>query len=97
MNKIIPSCSRVRVQVDLLDDFPDYVKMEIFISISEVSRIERVKIQYDYLPKYYKRCMLQGHNDVECRVLHPELRKVYDEDENNHSKNKQKNRDTERK
>lgn len=36
------------------------------------SRIERIKIQYDFFPKYCKECMLQGHNKVECKVLHPD-------------------------
>lgn len=30
---------------------------------------------YDILPKYYKKCRLQGHCEDECRVLHPELKK----------------------
>ncbi|MCD7472725.1 hypothetical protein HAX54_014054 [Datura stramonium] len=36
-------------------------------------RTEKVEIQYDYLPKYYKECKLQGHAIYECPILHPEL------------------------
>lgn len=47
------------------------------------SRIERVKIQYDFLLKYYKKCMLQGHNKIECRILHPELKKAVEDEQDN--------------
>lgn len=30
---------------------------------------------YNILLKYYKRCKLQGHNEANCRVLDPELRR----------------------
>lgn len=36
-------------------------------------RTVKVNTQYDYLPKYFKGCNLQGHNIYECRVLHLEL------------------------
>ncbi|XP_060211976.1 uncharacterized protein LOC132639554 [Lycium barbarum] len=32
-----------------------------------------IKINYDYVPKYYKNCKLQGHNEQDCYVIHPEL------------------------
>lgn len=60
--------------MDLLYDFSDNVEMKIVNSTTKASRIEKVKIKYDFLPKYCKECKLQGHNDLECRVLHPELR-----------------------
>lgn len=41
-----------------------------------------ITIKYDYLPKYWKNCKLQGHNKKKCFVLHPKLyptEKIYDE------------------
>lgn len=35
-----------------------------------------IKVQYDFLLKYCQTCKLQGQNKVECRALHPELRKT---------------------
>lgn len=33
---------------------------------------------YDLFPKYFKNCMLQGHNEQECKILHPELKATYE-------------------
>ncbi|KAM3361126.1 hypothetical protein P3S68_015980 [Capsicum galapagoense] len=41
VNKTRPSCARVRVQVDLLADFPNYVEMEIVNSTTGNSRVEK--------------------------------------------------------
>lgn len=32
-----------------------------------------IQIKYNYLPKYCRTCKLQGHNEEDCFVLHPEL------------------------
>lgn len=40
------------MQVDLLSDLPKFVEMEIVNTTSNESRVEKVKIQYDFLPKY---------------------------------------------
>ncbi|MCD7463668.1 hypothetical protein HAX54_051109 [Datura stramonium] len=47
--------------------------MEISEEITEVKRTAKVRIQYDFLPKYCTRCKLQAHANEGCRVLHPEL------------------------
>ncbi|KAH0695911.1 hypothetical protein KY289_013393 [Solanum tuberosum] len=75
INKTRPSCARVKGQVDLLVDLPKFVESEIEDPISQSSRVERIKVLYDVLPKYCKKCKLQGHNEDDCRVLHPELKK----------------------
>ncbi|KAK4723910.1 hypothetical protein R3W88_026689 [Solanum pinnatisectum] len=76
INKTRPSCARVKVQVNLLFDFPKYVEMEIINEMTMETRMERVKIQYDMLPKYCKQCKVQGHEEETCRSLHPELRQI---------------------
>ncbi|KAK4737031.1 hypothetical protein R3W88_000728 [Solanum pinnatisectum] len=78
INKTRPSCARVKVQVDLLADLPKFVELEIVNEAAETSRIEKVKVQYDMLPKYCKECKLQGHAGQDCRILHPELRRHLD-------------------
>jgi len=59
INKTRPSCARVKVQVNLLADLPKFVELEIEDPISQSSRVERIKVLYDVLPKYCKKCKLQ--------------------------------------
>uniref|UniRef100_M1CST3 Uncharacterized protein n=1 Tax=Solanum tuberosum TaxID=4113 RepID=M1CST3_SOLTU len=81
INKTRPSCARVKVQVDLLADLPKVIELEVRNEDTDTSRVEKVKIQYDLLPKYCQTCKLQGHAEMECRVLHPELKVAVDEEE----------------
>lgn len=74
INKTRPSCARVKVQVDLLSKFPDTVRMDIKDEKTGEVNAEFVTVQYDYMPKYCSECNLQGHNNNNCKVLHPELR-----------------------
>lgn len=39
-----------------------------------------INIQYDYKPKYYKECCLQGHDEKSFWNIHPELFNKYNED-----------------
>jgi len=75
INKTRPSCARVKVQVDLLFDFPKFVEVEVRNDDTKESRVEKVNIPYDMLLKYCKHCKVQGHEEEEYRVLHPKLRK----------------------
>ncbi|KAG5585572.1 hypothetical protein H5410_046006, partial [Solanum commersonii] len=56
INKTRPSCARVNVQVDLLVVFSKFVETKIVNEDTKESRIERVKIHYDMLPKYCLHC-----------------------------------------
>ncbi|KAH0776717.1 hypothetical protein KY290_008128 [Solanum tuberosum] len=80
-NKTRPSCTRVKVQVDLMSEFPKFVELEVVNEETKTSRVEKVHIQYDMLPKYCKLCKLQGHTKSVCRMLHPELRKPVQQEE----------------
>ncbi|WMV08314.1 hypothetical protein MTR67_001699 [Solanum verrucosum] len=71
INKTRPSCARVKVQVDLLADFPKFIEMEVVNEKTKSSRMEKTHIQYDMVPKYCKQCKLQGHAESDSRVLHP--------------------------
>lgn len=56
--KTRPSFAGVKVQVDLMASFPNFVELEIEDPITKVSRVEKINIQYDMLPKYSKKCKL---------------------------------------
>ncbi|KAH0722504.1 hypothetical protein KY289_005548 [Solanum tuberosum] len=73
INKTHPSCARVKVQVDLLTEKPEFVQMQLEDENTLENRVVTVKIQYASLLVYCKKCKLQGHGEEECRVLHPEL------------------------
>lgn len=60
----------------MLAELPKFVELEVVNENTKIYRVERVKIQYDMLPKYCKQCKLEGHIEATCRVLHPELCKV---------------------
>lgn len=51
-----PNCSKVKVKVDLLGNFPQ--KIKVVEEDDETGREETkwIKIRYDYLQKYYKTC-----------------------------------------
>ncbi|KAG5611553.1 hypothetical protein H5410_022834 [Solanum commersonii] len=71
-NQTRPSCTRVKVEVDLLKEFPKRIKIGMRMKNEEV--LEKwIKIKYDYVPKYCKTCMIQGHNEQQCYVEHLEL------------------------
>lgn len=71
-NKTRPSCARVKVEVDLLGEFPKRINIGIKKKNREIVA-KWIQIKFDYLPKYCKNCKSQGHNEKECFVLHPEL------------------------
>lgn len=67
INRTRTSCARIKVLVDLKEDFPKSVIMNIVNGTRRESRNEVVHIQYDYVPKYYNECKMQGHDKDECR------------------------------
>lgn len=56
----------MKVQVDLLAELAKGVRMDIVNEGTGETRSEWVKIRYDYIPKYFKECRLQDHNEEEC-------------------------------
>ncbi|XP_060194966.1 uncharacterized protein LOC132624162 [Lycium barbarum] len=69
VNKTRPNCVRVKVEVDLISDFPKFVMMEIEDEDTKQARNVKVKFHYDYLPKYCTECMLQGHVNKSVEFL----------------------------
>ncbi|KAK4738908.1 hypothetical protein R3W88_002605 [Solanum pinnatisectum] len=82
-NKSRPSCAKIKVEVYLLRDFPKRINVGVKKAISGEIISKWINIKYDYLPKYCKTCKLQGHTEMECYVLRPELKVLNDEGENN--------------
>lgn len=72
LNKTRPSYATVKVEVDLIHDLPKRINMGIKKKNREISD-KWIQIKYDYLPKCYKTCKLQGYNEEECFVLHSKL------------------------
>ncbi|KAH0636656.1 hypothetical protein KY289_036571 [Solanum tuberosum] len=69
-NQTRPSCARVKVEVDLLREFPKRIKIGMRMQNKEL--VEKwIKIKYDYVPKYCQTYMIQGHNEEQCYVVHP--------------------------
>ncbi|KAH0639363.1 hypothetical protein KY285_035949 [Solanum tuberosum] len=100
-NQTRPSCARVKVEVDLLREFPKRIKIGMRMKTDEV--VEKwVKIKYDYVPKYCQTCMIQGHDEQQYYVVHPDLhpnreKSEYDEGkkvEGKHNRNKNIDNDT---
>ncbi|XP_049406305.1 uncharacterized protein LOC125869967 [Solanum stenotomum] len=71
-NQTKPSCARVKVEVDLLREFPKRIKIGMRMQNNDVAE-KWIKINYDYVPKYCQTSMIQGHDEEQCYVVHPEL------------------------
>lgn len=52
INKTRPSCARVKVQVDLSTKMLKFVEVKVVNGKTKESRVEQIKIQYNFLPKY---------------------------------------------
>ncbi|KAG5605619.1 hypothetical protein H5410_027111 [Solanum commersonii] len=89
-NKTRPSCARVKVEVDLLGDFPKRIKIVIKNEDGEVQD-KWIQIKYDYLPKYCTTCSIQGHDEDQCYVKNPELYKKRSKDRGKEDKEKARN------
>lgn len=61
-NKTRPSCARVKVEVDLLGNFPNRINIGVRKPSGEITE-KWIDIKYDYMPKYCSSCKLQGHDE----------------------------------
>lgn len=74
------SCARVKVELDLLKEFPKHINVGLRRKSGEIME-KWISINYDYMPKYCKHNKIQGHDEKKCYVLHPELYPKKNEDE----------------
>lgn len=63
-----------RFQVNLSAKLYDYVELEVQNSENNETKIQKVKIHYDRLPKYSHTSKFRGHLEDGGRSTHPELR-----------------------
>lgn len=75
VKKTRPSCAIVKVQLNLLGELPEFVEIEIKNKKEVTTSVVKIRVEYDVLPKYCRKCKLQGYNEDNCRVLHPNLRR----------------------
>lgn len=71
--KTRPSCARVKVEVDLLGQFPKQINIGVRKKSTGEIKEKWIDIRYDYMSKYCNNCKLQGHAQTDCYMLHPEL------------------------
>lgn len=62
-NQTRPSCSKVKVEVDLIAKLPQRVRINEENNVTREIKSKWIQIQYDYIPKYYKECCLQGYDE----------------------------------
>lgn len=67
-NQTGPSCAKVKLEVDLLKELPKRINIGIKRKTTGEVVTNWINIKYDYMPKYYKNCHLQGHIEKECCV-----------------------------
>lgn len=72
-NHIMPSCAKVKIEVDLTAKLPKRVRIAEEDDITGDTKFKWIKVQYDYMPKYCKHCCLQGHNEHNCWAINPKL------------------------
>nr|XP_016452471.1 PREDICTED: uncharacterized protein LOC107777024 [Nicotiana tabacum] len=78
-NDTRPSCAKVKVEVNLLSKFSQRIKLVEEEDEFGLEEFKWIKIKYDYIPKYCSACNKQGHNELECSVIDPELHKTFEE------------------
>ncbi|KAK4373753.1 hypothetical protein RND71_009137 [Anisodus tanguticus] len=71
-NKTRPSCAKVKVEVDLLKEHPK--RIQIHVAKGKEIQSKWFSIRYDHLPNYCKTCKLQGHDEIGCWLLNPNLK-----------------------
>lgn len=80
INKTHPSCTKIKVQVDLATNLPAYTELEVVNNKTDEINMQNVKIQYDTMPKYCHTCKLQVRDGSKYRSLHHGLRRSVEEE-----------------
>lgn len=63
------SCTRMKIQVNLVLKIFNHAKIEIEKKTTGALRIEKVTIHYDLILKYYSKYKMQGRTNKFCKIL----------------------------
>ncbi|XP_059310758.1 uncharacterized protein LOC132062141 [Lycium ferocissimum] len=64
-----PSKARVRVILNLLDKYPDHVRLQSVDKVTGRIIDKFQEVMYDNMPQYCTHCRHQGHDEKNCRLL----------------------------
>lgn len=57
-NQSRQSCTKAKIEVDFLGEFPQKIQVGYRKAIINEVKAKWINIKYDYIPKYFKICML---------------------------------------
>lgn len=66
------------------------MEIERASSKNDLTRIVTIRVQFDFLPKYYKICKLEGYSEVDYRVPYPKLRERFESRRNEEIRKEEK-------
>lgn len=72
-NHTTSRCAKVKIEVDLITKLKQRVRIMEEDDITRDMKFKWVKVQYNYMPKYCRKCCLQGHDEHNCWTIHLEL------------------------
>lgn len=72
-NQIRSSCAKVNVKVNLVAKLPQRVRINKEDDVTGEIKSKGIKIQHDYMPKYCRKCCLQGYDKTIYWTKYPEI------------------------
>lgn len=72
-NQTKPSCAKIKIEVDLIAKLLERVMINEEDDVTGGIKSKWIQTQYDYMPKYCRKCCLQGHDKDGHWNVHPEL------------------------
>ncbi|KAH0722874.1 hypothetical protein KY290_005530 [Solanum tuberosum] len=76
VSKSRPTTAKVKVEIDIRRTRVTEIRIDVRKENGEIEFISQ-KVKYENVPEYCFHCKVQGHSDAKCRVLHPELRDTF--------------------
>ncbi|XP_070043081.1 uncharacterized protein [Nicotiana tomentosiformis] len=73
LSKTRQTTAKIKVEIDITRPLLHEIRIDI---LNEKGQKEIVlqKVEYKSIPEYCNHCKMQGHSDLKCEILHPELR-----------------------
>ncbi|OIT02899.1 hypothetical protein A4A49_54772 [Nicotiana attenuata] len=73
LSKTRPTTTKIKIEIDVTKTLLHEVQIDIMNENGQMESIIQ-KVEYESIPEYCSHCKMQGHSDLKCRILHPELR-----------------------